>query len=424
MPTYATPAGQMSPADMAALAADAQRKQNRAFMALSLNKETLCLAANGSATSQAWNGGQPLTFTVPSANNGFLTGFWVRAALTVTLGAGTGAAYTLNAGAPLNIFDSIIVNYGGTQHNLRPYIMKYLSQFRGATAQTQPRTIVAGQSDAYLQAYYASTTPVAVGANTWNISFYVPMNLIHPQDVRGILPIQNGQTSCQVIVNCSNAVLGADPIINTVVTSAGTGGTATVAGNVSVIAEYKDGASYSQMAALQPNLSGIETVQLQRDTLLNNITAGQVMRNKVSFLHKIPWLIAVVVDGNQSNKFANTSNIQIIETSADSTGNKPFMRVGANSNLDVREFYNDLSGKFGGLLQQDFDEGVLPLVFGPIFQQADAGMMEGAHYLDCTQASGWTDFHYGVQLGSVGSVSGVTPRIETHVVYLNEPLVV
>jgi hypothetical protein len=411
-------------AQAAAMAAQAQRVQNRQFMALTRNAETLCQQANGGANYQPFATGQPLTFNVPTANNAFLTGFWVRCALTVNCAAGASAVYALNAAAPLNLFDSIVVNYGGTQHNFRPYQLKYISQMRAATGQGQPRALVAGQTSAYLQAYYSSAPfTVLSGNNTWNLAFFVPLNFIHPQDVRGILPIQNGETTCQIIANCVGAPFGVDPVFNVVSAVSGTGHVVTVTGNISVIAAYKDGMSYSQLTALQPNLAGIETVQFLRDTPLNNLGSGQIFRNKVSFLHRIPWLIITVIDGNSSTKFSSTSNIQLLETTADQTGNRPFMRYGLNTNMDVREFYNDLSGAMGGLLQQDLDEGVLPLIYGPIFQQSDIGILEGQHYLNMTTDSGWTDFHYGVQLATVGGVAGIAPRIECHAVILNDPLV-
>lgn len=407
-----------------------QRAQNRAFMALSIRKEALAMQANGGALNQSWNTGQPLTYTIPTANNAFLTGFWVQCKLTGTLASGASAVYGQTAGFPLTLIDSIQVQYGGQQHNFRPYILKYLAQLMGVRAGGQPRPVpVAGQSDAYLDGYYSNFPwGVATGANTWTFSFYVPMNLLHPQDVRGILPIQNGETSCQVIVNCAGAPLGLDPILNAVYPVSGSGHSITMSGTIAVIAEYKDGQTYAQLAALQPNLSGIETLQLMRDAPLNNVTAGQVYRQKISFLKKHAWVIATIVDGVQSNKFAATSNFQIIEATADSTGNRPFFRVGNNTNLDIREFYNDLCGRFGGLLDQDLDEGILPLVIGPIYEQASPDTLEGAAYLDMTIQSGWTDYHYGVQLASVGTASysgftAIAPRFETHVVMLNDPLV-
>ncbi len=426
MAAQTTTTSGMSPAQVAAQMANMQKEQNRRFMALSINKEALCLQANGGALSQSYAAGQPLTYNVPSANNAFLTGFWVQCSLTVTPATAGGAVYALNAGAPLNLIDSIQVQYGGTQHNFRPYIWKYISQLMGRMNQIQPRAVIAGQQDNYLAGYYSSGTfPIVSNVgNTWTFKIYVPMNMLHPQDVRGILPIQAGETGCQIIVNCAGSAYGPDPILNAIYSSGGSSPSVTVTGTITVLAEYKDGQTYTQLAALQPNLSGIQTVQLLRDTPLNNLGQGQIYRNKVSFLKKIAWILVTVVDGNQSNKFSLTSNFQVIQASADSTGNRPFWTVGQNTNLDVREFYNDLSGKFGGLLQQDIDEGILPMVCAPIFQQADASLLEGHAYLDCTTESGWTDFHYGVQMQTVTTTTaGLAPRMEAHVMLLNDPLV-
>jgi hypothetical protein len=417
--------GNNSAAQAAAALAAAQREQNRQFMALSINKKAPAAQANGGALSQSFVAGQALTYNMPTANNAFLTGYWIRVALTITLAAGTSATYNANAGFPLNVIDSIQLNYGGNQHNYRPFIMKYVTQLRRASAQIQPRAVVAGQNDTYLQQYYKNISPTspAAGSNTVNFALFVPLNLLHPQDVRGILPAQQGETTAQLTVNCAGNLLGNDPILNAYSANTGTGqAVSSVTGTISVLACYKDGESYSGLTHLQPNLSGIETVQFMKDVSLNNVLAGQVYRGKLSYLQKIPWVFLVAVDGQQSTSFATTSNIQRIETSKDSTGNGTFMAYGNNTNMDVREFYDDLSGGFGGLLQQDIDEGVFPLVYGPIFQQASADLLEGQHYLDTTPATGWTDWHYGFQFGTVGTVSGINVRIEPHVIFLNSPL--
>src|SRR5438270_9668957 len=194
---------------LAAQQAAMQRDQNRAFMAMSLRKKALAQQANGGANNQAFVAGQPLTYNIPTANNGYLIGFWVNCLLVNTLAAGTSAVYALNAEAPYSLIDSIVVNYGGPQHNFRPYILKYYFEMQGQGAMWFPRQILAGQLNAFMQAYYSSVNnlafPVAVGANTMNFRLYVPMNMIHPQDVRGILPIQNGETTCQIVINCSGS---------------------------------------------------------------------------------------------------------------------------------------------------------------------------------------------------------------------------
>jgi hypothetical protein len=427
--TSANGASAQQQAATAAMMLQQQKDQNRRFMALSINKEVLCQQANGGANSQAWAAGQPLTYNIASSNNGFLTGFWIRISGTSNPAVGTSAVYGATAGAPLTIFDSVQVLYGGKQHDLRPYELKYYSQLQAQGAQVQPRVLVGGQSDSTYQAYLNTAMSVATGSNTFQFAVFIPMNLIHAQDVRGILPIANGQSPVQVVINCAGALVGLDPVLNTWYPVSGTGHSVALAANVSVIAVYKDGQSYAQLDALQPNLSGMETVQYLRDTPLNAITAGQVMSGKVSYLHKIPWLFVTVIDGNQSNKFSATTNIQVIRTTTDQNGLKPFMAYGLNTNMNVMEFYTDLCGAMGGLLKQDLDEGFFPLIYGPLFQQADAGILEGMHYLNMTQGSGWTDFHYGFQLSTVGgqaSVAGfpvITPRILVSAIILNDPLV-
>lgn len=349
----------------------------------------------------------------------------------MALAAGTSATYSTTAGYPMNVLDSVVVNYGQTQHNFRPYMLKYYTQLQGQGHQIQPRSVVVGQTDAYLDQYYnnviaASQNITVTGNKTINFACYVPMNLLHPQDVRGILPIQNGETTCQVIVNCAGALYGNDAVLNAFAVGTGGGTSQAVTVNagassqVSVIATYKDGQSFRQLNALQPNMQGVETVQFLRDTPLVNLTGGQMFSGKVSFLHKIPYLFLTVVDGVQTSSFALTSNIQLIQTSADATGNRLFYRYGLNTNMDTREWYNDICGEQGGWLQQDLDEGIFPIVHAPIFEQSDAGILEGQHYLDMTTSSGWTDFHYGLQLGAVGSNGA--PRVEVHAIILNDPL--
>jgi hypothetical protein len=415
---------QPTPQQVAAMQAQMQREQNRQFMALSVNKEVLCQQANGGALSQSFNAGQPLVWNVSNANNGYLTGLWIRCTLTCTLAAGSSAVYGRTASNPLGLIDTIVVNYGGVQHNFRPYVLKYLTQMRRASGQVVPRMVNAGQQDSYLQGYFNSAPFAnAVGANTYNFAFYVPMNWIHPQDVRGILPIQYGQTSCQVTVNCAPSPFSTDPILGSFYNISGSGHSVTVTGTIALIACYKDGQSFTQLAALQPNLSGINTIQVLQDTPLNNLASGQVYRNKVSFLTQIPWLLVTVVDGLRSDVFCATSNLAIVECSADQAGYRKFWSYGLNTNLDVREFYSDLSGKFGGWLQQDIDEGILPISVGPIYEQASPDLLEGHAHLNTSINSGWTDFHYGVQLTSTGSAANPGPRLESTAVMLAPPLV-
>jgi hypothetical protein len=195
--------------------------------------------------------------------------------LTVTLGAGTSAVYGLTAAAPLSVIDSIVVNYGGPQHNFRPYILKYYFQMQGRMQNYFPRTILAGQLNTFMQAYYNSTNnnafPVAVGANTWNFRFFVPMNMIHEQDCRGILPIQNGETTCQVVLNCAGAPQGPDPVLNTTYAVSGSGTYQRRDRNRIRGGRVQRWSNLQSTWCFTTELSGVQTTQLVRDTPLNNL---------------------------------------------------------------------------------------------------------------------------------------------------------
>lgn len=416
---------QPTPQQIAQAMAEAQKRQNRNFMALSTNKEVLCQQANGGALSQTFSAGQPLIWNVTNANNAYMTGFWVRCTLTCTLAAGASAVYGMNAANPLSLIDTIVVQYGGggPQHLFRPYNLKYLNQLRGRNKQGAIRSVLAGQQDAYLQGYYSSGPFTAnTGANTYNFAFFVPMN-IHPQDVRGILPIQFGQTTCQVTVNCAPNPLSVDAILGTFYANGGSGHSVTVTGTIQLIACYKDGQTMAQAGQLAPNLSGIGTTMMLQDVPLNNVSTGQIFRNKVTMIGRFPWCLVTIVDGVQSDKFATTSNLAVLDTSSDQAGYNTFWRYGNNTNLDIREFYSDLSGKMGGWLQQDIDEGIIPIAVAPIYELADPDELHGQHILNTMPNEGWTDFHYGVQLTSTGSNASPGPRLECFLMQIAPPLV-
>ena len=67
-------------------------------------------------------------------------------------------------------------------------------------------------------------------------------------------------------------------------------------------------------------------------------------------------------------------------------------------------------------IEQDIDEGIIPWVSTPSYMAATPG--DGTQFLD-TSLSGWTDYHYGLQMNTVGGIVGINPRVETHVIMIN-----
>src|SRR5579875_189177 len=413
------PANQQS----AALAAYQQYQvsMNRAYMKNTLRKIAVCPQSSGGALSQAWNAGQVLNYTIPSANNAFTEGVIVRMVLSVTLATGTSATYAANAAWPLNLIDNILVTYNGTQHRFRPYILKYLSQLMGYLNPPVPYTVIAANSDSTTQNYLNTGINFSTTGSAQNlyVEFYVPFNALHPQDARGLLPTMGGETVPQVAIQCCSQPLGVDPILNCIAATGGSGNAVTVTGTVQVYAVYRDGTSLMGPITQALDLSGLGTCQYAIDIPLNNLQAGTVYRQKVSILDKLYWVISTIVDGNQSSKFASNTNILVLEADKDSVGNNVFWKYGIGTNLSVEEYFAQFRAPFGIVpIGQDLDEGIIPWVTAPIYNEPDPANLGGTHYLD-TSLSGWTDFHYGVQLNSVGSVSGINPRVETHVILIN-----
>lgn len=397
---------------------DASRiSMNREYMRRTIRHLAIAPQASGGALTQPFVVGNLLSYLVPTANNAFLEALRFRMALTVTPATGTAATYQLNAGAPLNVIDSIQIVYNGTQMNFRPFLRRILRQLSGYLKTLEPVQPAGGnfEVDAFIDTYETSTFPFTAGSgNTWNFEFRIPLNALHPQDARGLLPIMAPGTDVLVNVNCAQSAMGPDPIISPISTTGGTGAAVTITGTCQVIAEYRDGKTLQGPILQGLDILDMGTVQYVKDQNLNNMIAGVVNRQKIAQVNHLYYVISLVIDGQQSNKFCATSNIQILELDMDSVGTNKFWAYGTGTNIDVREFWVDIQGYIG----QDIDQGVIPWVYGPIMNTADASNLDGTAFLNTTP-SGWTDVHYGIQLAAVGAVAGINPRIETFIVMVN-----
>jgi hypothetical protein len=397
-----------------------QASLNRDYMRNTLRKKSVCPQSSGGALTQNYSAGATLPFTIPSAQNAFCEGIIIRLTLSVTLAAGTSAVYAETAGGALNLLDNVIIQYNGTQSRFNPFVLKPLSKISGYQQMTWPNSVISGShnttTDTYMNQNASPLTVTTGSAQTINYELFVPFNVLHPQDVRGLLPIMGGETTAQVILTCAPQALGPDPVLHTWSVVSGTGHSVTfnAGSTVSVYAVYRDGTSYRSPQLQGIDLSAVGTTQTQIDVPLTGITAGNVFRQKISIMGPLYYVIATVIDGQQSNKFSTEANMQVLEMDKDAVGANLFWKVGQGTNLSIQEYFNEIRYALG----QDLDEGIWPLVYAPVYMEADASNLGGTNYLD-TSINGWTDPHYGVQLSAVGAVANISPRVITHVVYVN-----
>jgi hypothetical protein len=397
-----------------------QSSLNRDYMRNTLRKKSVCPQSSGGAITQVYSAGATLPFTIPSAQNAFCEGIIIRLQLSVTLAAGTSAVYAETAGGVLNLIDNIIIQYNGTQSRFNPFILKHLARLSGYLQMTWPNAVLAGAhntvTDTYLNQNASPLTTTTGSAQTVNFEFYVPFNMLHPQDVRGLLPIMGGETTAQILITCAPQALGPDPVLHTWSVVSGTGHAVTFAGTstVQVMAVYRDGTSFRSTQLQGIDLGGVGTTQTQLDVPLTGITASNIYRQKIAIMGPLYYVIATIIDGQQSNKFATEANMQVLEMDKDAVGANLFWKVGQGTNLSVQEYFDEIRYALG----QDLDEGIWPLVYAPVYMEADASNLGGTNYLDTT-INGWTDPHYGIQLAAIGGVANITPRVITHVVYVN-----
>jgi hypothetical protein len=263
-------------AQQQAAARQARAAANATFMKYSIRKRVVCPPASGAGTTQTYAFSTLLPYVVPTANGAFCEGIEVRASVPFAFAAGTAAVYQVGPAGVLAMFDNITVLYNGTLHKFRPYILALLRKTKGRIYPTWPDAVLGSGStvtarNTYIggaQAVTANTT------NTWTVNFYVPFNLLGITDFRGLLPMMGGATSIQVQVQTATALFGADPILNAVVVTSGTGHAITVTGTATVqlIAYYRDGTNYNvpKRYVLQP--AGFPVPQLIMDIPLNNVT--------------------------------------------------------------------------------------------------------------------------------------------------------
>lgn len=399
-------------------------QSNASYLALCAEKIGTCFPASGGIT-QNYVPGQTLIYNFPTASGAFAKDLLITANINLTPAAGTAMAYAYTASGFYGLFNEIQILFNGTQARVRPYLLKVMEMGRARSNPT-PSSVVAGQSIAALNTALSQFQPTLTAGSPSQINalFRVPLNALHALSPVGMLPIQGAGTKAQIIIMCSSAVFGSDPMLNAIFPTAGTAGGAVAinAGStVKVEAIYMDGTNYNSPQPLSLDLVGVPTAQYIIDTPLTPLAAGIVIRQRIATLLQHYLVIAVVMDGLLSSTFAAVGNIVGLELDQDSVGQNKFWQYGTANNVSVNDFWE----RIRHLWTQDFDQGVIPFIWAQSYGQENPDNRMGNQILNMT-AGGWTDVHHGYILTAVNAASSgfngataITGRVELYLVSLN-----
>lgn len=391
--------------DAAKRAAD-QAKQNAAFMGLSYEQPAKAYAQNGTAYSP----GQALNFDAPIVPGGYLSKIDIDVALTVNYTpAGAGPTVNLTAGGIWNIINQINVRFGETQITVHPYFEHVFALMRGFNRPDD--TAVVGNQVTDIQNMLFSSPTFNTGDNTWKFTISIPLNSVHPSSVNGLLPLGQTGTKVQISIVPATSFVGKDPLQNVVDTN----GTIAVSGNVNVICQIRDYHSFNTLLQVQPDLSGLATVQTIKPQEINPLTAGSYQFRSITNPYPVVRALSVVIDGQSSGTFCAASNIQGIELDQAENTNTAFYRYDDTTG-GVGKYYQAIRRKYG----QDLPEGVICWVDAPTHNVANPSSMGGNSFLDLT-SGGYPAARMGVKVGTVGNsaTTGITPRVVTYATIIN-----
>lgn len=374
--------------------------------------------SSGAGYSQAWTAGATLQYDVPTVAGGYLESILIKVNMTsVKPATGSSATYAANTdNIPYGIIQYINLMMGKQQIHVRPRTLKYLPVLQGyqrALPFVVPTDMVHNtQLDAVVW-----NSPFNITTNTdnvWTFWLRLPIGGLLPRSAAGYLPMMSQSTAIQLQLVLPSNLMGPDPLDNVIATTGGTAAAVTGAGTIKAYAEYRDGTNWIAPANLAMDVTGLPTVQYYIDRPINGLTSGSIVKSKLDNKLQHLYMLLYVVDGVQSTSCSTMSNIQQIEMDPDSGSGNHLEAWGVQANnIDQYDYFERFRHAYG----QDLDAGVIGLVPGPAFLGQNPDTQEGSAYVNMTN-NGWTDFNYGIQVGSVSSAT-INPRVECQLISVN-----
>ncbi len=388
----------------------ALRKQDLDFMR-SLEQIAACPVTGGSGQTATYAVGSTFYFDLPVMPSGFAKGLLIKYNFTsVKPATGTAAAYALTQAAQWAIFSEINLQYNGAQIRTHPYFLKIQDMLRGRMAGAQNK-VLAGNNDSVVAASICSSTPIVINAdNVWQGQFYLPLNALSEDDVRGLLPASGAGTHAQLKLTTPANFMGNDPLINPIYNVSGTGASVAAVGTISVDMVYLDGHTLDSPSLLPPPPSVYgPTLQYYWEPSLTPVNTNAMSRQTVTNKMKHHVMASVVIDGAQSNLFSTWANLTQFELTGDATGSQKLKSWNVSNNVPIADYWDrEIRRK----ILQDLDPGVILWVASPIRGTVNASNRMGQLALNM-YPGGFPTATHGYNVVTPGSPTGYSARVET-----------
>lgn len=379
--------------------------QNAEFMRLSRENEIRLNSENG----KQYQAGRTLTFNSPILAGSFATGILLKLKLNVNWDAGTTGTIAPNSAYPYNLISKYEISFGNKQQSGTPYIHKLRDLMEGYARGLNDASSGFVNSGIEEMIRKVPTTFVE-GDNEVVFQIKIPLNLLHEQTVNGLLPISGSGTRLQVGVQLPSSVTGKDPLDN--VFNVAGDGAAEVTGEVEGILVYRDYNSMSTTQPVQPDLTGVPTVQLVELPSITGLTPKTFNHVSVRNPYNFASIFNIVIDGLQSDEFSKPANITGFGFDKQENSSSAFFRYGEDIGMD--SYYRKIRSLYG----QDMPSGCF------VFQASDENTSNvssklGSAYLNLSQ-NGYSASRFIFRVDEVGHETGIASRVLNYGVLIND----
>lgn len=394
-------------AQQQALALQQQANANGKFMALSIEQPIKTIAQGGNAYVQ----GQSLHFQTPFVPGGWATGFKIH--LKVKFNAAlNGGTLDYTAAGIYALIKDIKVQSGNLTHTVNPILTRILDEMEGYARgpQAQARGTKNTGIDNLL---FQAPEVITEGENTINIFMSYDYLQQNTQSVVGLLPLFSTSTPLSYTVNLSNNIIGNDPLENVLYVSKAGASISGVQGSLDIITMYRDYNSFTTTESVQPIMDGLPTINTIQIPTLSPLTANVFNAVDIKNPMKHIKTVSIVIDGKSPKHFSTAENMKGF--SIDKAGNSNASWIEYSENNGGMELYWEKQrSKFG---QDIFGDAGVIVTDSTTENQENVSAKRGVGSLNL---SVYPAGRFKFKVGEVGTEYGITPRVVTYSVVINE----